>query len=167
MRITITGGFGFMGSLCADFFRKNGHDVSIVSRKIPAELHKWSKDFRIITGDVTGPLEIGGDLVIHCAALNETKNSGPDEFMKVNADGTRNALESAVRNSAGKFIKLSTFHVYGTTEGTITEETVPDPKSLYAKSQLAADNICMDYSKEIDVSVVRFSNVFGPPLHPP
>ncbi len=167
MKITITGGFGFVGSLCADFYRKNGNDVTIITRRIPAELQSWSRNFRVVEADITDKsLDISGDVIIHCAAMNETKNVSMEEFMRVNAEGTKNVLEASVKNSVGKFVKVSTFHVYGTTEGIITEETVPDPKSSYAKSQLAADNVCLDYSKEIDTSVIRLSNIFGPPIHP-
>ena len=167
MRITITGGFGYIGSSCADYFQKKGHDVTIFARKIPEFLSDWSENFTVVLGDITGPkINFDSDIVVHCASVNETKDMSLEEFVRINCGGTKNAIESCIGSSVEKFIRISTFHAYGNKAGVITEDTKPEPHTKYGISHMLSDKTCMDYSDRINVTVLRFSNVFGQPVHP-
>src|SRR3989338_624309 len=167
MHVTITGGFGFLGSILAENFLSKGYEVTIFSRNIPDYLRVWSRRFDVKLGDVTSNnVDISGDLVVHCAALNETSKLGMEEFIKTNVQGTRNVLDLCVRNQTKHFIKISTFHAYGMLNVTITEKTAEEPKSNYGISQNAGDKVCLDYSDKIKPTVIRFSNIFGPPVGP-
>ena len=144
MNIFITGGAGFIGCNCADFFLRQGHHVTLfdnLSRKGAAANLPWLRQqhgdrFDLIVGDVRdyAALEsgIGGaDVVLHLAAQVAVTTSvqNPREDFEINALGTFNVLE-AVRHHAPRATVLyaSTNKVYGGME----EVRVVEAESRYA-----------------------------------
>lgn len=173
MHILVTGGFGYLGSHIADHLQKSGHAVAILSRTPHPELSDWSRAFEVIAGDITDPASIRGscrgrDIVVHAAALNEVRcRTHPREALLVNGLGTRNMLEEAAGAGAGRFIYLSTFHVYGPPRTEIiTEETPAEPITDYAITHLAAEAYCRwaQAEKGIESIILRISNGYGAPL---
>ena len=53
MRIFITGATGYIGSRLAALLNQNGHEVSVLIRKVPKNSDKWLNNFKnIIFGDL-------------------------------------------------------------------------------------------------------------------
>lgn len=79
MNILITGGFGYLGSYCAEYLSLKGNEVTLIGRKIPKYMVEWTKKFNVVIADITDEklfLKLIGnkyDCVIHCAAANEVK----------------------------------------------------------------------------------------------
>jgi UDP-glucose 4-epimerase len=173
MRILVTGGFGYLGSHVCDYFQKKGYEVRILSRTGHPELSGWSKQFEVLTGDISNYTSIENcccniDTVIHTAALNEVDcKTQPEEALLVNGLGTRNVLEDAAKNGVRRFIYFSTFHVYGIPKtNVITEETLPDPVTSYAITHYLAERYCRQYEieKNLKSYILRISNGYGAPL---
>ena len=76
-----------------------------------------------------------------------------------------NLLDSIKRTGRSniKLIYLSTFQVYGSYEGLISEETIPKPASPYSLSHYHAEDILRKFhnSFEIDLIILRPSNIYG------
>ena len=99
--------------------------------------------------------------------------AGPDAHTVSNdqEDITRQHIELIGRlshfaqvNSVKKTIYFSTIHVYGNNlQGTVTENTKPNPVYPFAKAHLEAENIIKSQSKEIVTIIVRCANSFGHP----
>ncbi len=167
MHVTITGGFGFVGSHCAEYFKEKGHDVTIFARHIPPFMESWAKNYDVVIGDIKQEEpDLKGDMVIHCASVNETKGKTLADFIETNCTGTRNVIQSCIANNVKKFLKVSTIHAYGIRPGIITEESSHHPETPYGISHMLSDQICMSYANKIDTTVVRMSNTFGPPVNP-
>jgi UDP-glucose 4-epimerase len=173
MRILVTGGFGYLGSHVSDYFLKKGHEVKILSRTGHPELAAWSRQFEIITADISEYSSIENccrniDTVIHTAAMNEVGcKSKTKEALLVNGLGTRNLLEDASKNGVRKFIYFSTFHVYGIPRtDIISEETLPDPINNYSITHYLAERYCRQFEAEKKVKsyILRISNGYGAPL---
>jgi UDP-glucose 4-epimerase len=173
MRILVTGGFGYLGSHISNHFLNRGHEVKILSRSPHPELSQWSRQFKIIIGDVSNFSSIENccrdvDAVIHTAALNEVEcREKHEEALLVNGYGTRNMLEDAYKNSVPRFIYLSTFHVYGLAKTEIiTEETLPDPLNSYSITHYLAEGYCRQFEAErkLRTYILRISNGYGTPL---
>ncbi|MFC1937088.1 NAD-dependent epimerase/dehydratase family protein [Chloroflexota bacterium] len=173
MRILVTGGFGYLGSHVSSYLFTRGHEVRIFSRTSHPELSEWSKQFELITGDISDYSSVenccrGIDVVIHIAALNEVDCKTKDkESLLVNGLGTRNLLDDAHKNNVKKFIYFSTFHVYGIPKtGVITEETLPDPINNYSITHYLAERYCRQFEVERKVKsyILRISNGYGAPL---
>ncbi len=173
MRILVTGGFGYLGSHVSNYFASKGHEVRILSRTSHPELSEWSKQFKVITGDISDYSSIENccqniDVVIHTAALNEVDcRTRHKEALLVNGLGTINLLEDAYQNNVKRFIYFSTFHVYGIPKtDVIIEETLPDPVNNYSITHHLAERYCRQFEVEKKVKgyILRISNGYGAPL---
>ncbi len=101
------------------------------------------------------------NVIINCASISNADFCEQNivQAFKVNALGSRN-LASAARRTNAKIIQLSTDDIFeGKTEGRLTEFDIPEPKTAYGKSKLAAEN----YVRELCPKhlIVRSSWVYG------
>ena len=174
MNILITGGFGYIGGRLAQaILAKTEHQVILGSRKplkIPIQL---SGAISVITRwDSLKSLEdimCGVDVVIHASGMNaQDCENDPDMAFQVNGVATSNLLMAAIKQKVGRFIYLSTIHVYGSPlAGRITEDSPTKASHPYATSHLAGEDAVLTESKKGNINgiVVRLSNAFGPPVY--
>ena len=174
MKILVTGGFGYLGGRIADYFSKKGDEVTILARRIPDYLKKFSARYKVIIGDITKPETLKGccksqEIVIHTASINEiacAKDSR--EAILVNGYGTRNILEEAVNSKIALFIYLSTFHIYGKVNtSVINEDILPNPTHNYGISHRLGEMYCSSFKERHNLNTVifRISNGYGAPIH--
>lgn len=177
MKILITGGGGCHGSHLAEFFVKEGHEVSVLntySELSKKNLSHIQDSINLIWGSVTDKEVVeksvrGQDIVFHLAGRINVDESlkDPMAFLHANVLGTCNLLE-AVRQNNNRLVYASTCEVYGdghnlATDSSLSEESELKPNSPYAASKAGADRLCYSYFKSfgVDVTIVRFFNVFG------
>ncbi len=112
----------------------------------------------------------GIDIVCHQAALRAVPRSvkDPTSTHEVNATGTLHILEAARRAGVRLLINASSSSVYGDTLLPKQETQLPQPRSPYAASKLAAEAYCQAYSRVFSLHTVslRYFNVFGPRQDP-
>lgn len=130
MRVLITGGAGFIGCNTAKWFRKLGHNITVLdnlSRPGSKENLEWLsnqfKDFEFVYADVVDVQRIKAvikrgkfDVIIHLAAqVAVTKSvADPQHDFEVNAVGTLNVLEAVRLYSPNTMLLYaSTNKVYG------------------------------------------------------
>ena len=108
----------------------------------------------------------GVEVIFHQAALRSVPRSliDPVGTHEVNASGTLALLEAARAAGVRRFVFASSSSVYGETDAPQHEGQVPQPKSPYAASKLAAEGYGAAYSRAFGASTVglRYFNVFGP-----
>ena len=169
MKILITGGFGYLGSFLADYFYQHGHSLRLFCRSENKGLGEWARRFEVRIGSVTNPGDIDGicdgvDAVFHLAALDEGLcQNNPALALEVNTLGTRNILHQA--KNVGRFVYVSTFHVYGRGSGRILETDLPAPQSDYALTHLFAEYYCGQFVMRhgTPTTIVRLTNTYGVP----
>jgi UDP-glucose 4-epimerase len=181
MKILITGVGGFIGSHLARRLVQSGKHVIGVDnlsygfKENISDLEN-KDNFEFFKLDVTSPSFIsdfeskGFDIVIHFACVKSPRYGNRMESLTVNATGTENALEVAVGNKA-RFIYGSTGELYGKNqELPFTEESSfrlgkPEIRRWSTViSQMYSEHLCFAYNEkhEIDFSIIRFFNVYGP-----
>ncbi|NKI25415.1 SDR family oxidoreductase [Arenibacter sp. 6A1] len=75
-------------------------------------------------------------------------------------------LYSAIKTSAiKKVIFISSTSVYGAAQGTLTEDTLPQPTTEAGKQILASENIFRNDS-DLNTTIIRFGGLIGPDRHP-
>ena len=172
-KILITGGFGFIGARFVKHFQSKGIEV-VVLEYPSANVPKDFPECEVVRADITDrwfieTLKVNNvDAVIHLAA----QSSGPRSFLipnvdlKINIFGTLNIIDWCLANSIDRLLFASSFVIYGDHPEleALDEETRFIPKSVYATSKLACENLLKTYAepKGIKWSALRMFNVYGP-----
>ena len=177
-KILVTGGAGFIGSNIVPRLIEKGHSVTVLDNLSSGKLENLrtvrnSPSFQFIQGDVQNKTTLHKalcmvDAVVHLAALIDIPASvtSPLKTHEVNATGTLNTLEAAIKeNTVKRFVFASSTAVYGNAEALpIMESTPPTPISPYAASKVAGEAYCNAFTRCYGLSTVilRFFNVYGP-----
>lgn len=171
-KILITGGMGYIGSYLAQHLDAEGFDVFLTRRrggKSLPELHgKYPvKDIDLLDASSLNGVCNGMDIVVHTATYDERlANGNPAEALTANGYATRALLEDARLAEVKRFIYLSTFHVYGRSNGRIDESIPVAPVSDYALTHYVAELYCNQYAEKygMDNRIVRLTNGYGAPM---
>ena len=167
MKITITGGAGYIGSMLIPMLLKQGHRVHVVDNLffggktlIPYFINP---KFSFANVDVRNKSALSkevadADTIIHLAALvgYPLCKKMPREAQEVNVGGTRNLLD--VAPSGVRLINASTGSNYGEVEGICTENTPLNPLSLYGRTKTEAEAMMLDADNSVSL---RFATAFG------
>jgi nucleoside-diphosphate-sugar epimerase len=166
-RVFVTGCLGFIGSAVAQRYRSLGAEVRGVDLRA-------DRDLDVVAGDVSSPgawqaHASGCDLVVHTAAILSLR-ADRQPFLRVNAAGTRHALEAAVRGGAGRFLHLSSVTVFGFDFPDGVDELHPvQPNGVpYVDTKIAGEQVVLQAhaAGEIAGTVVRPGDVYGPGSRP-
>ena len=121
-------------------------------------------------GDLVASALQGADAVLHCAALHapHVGQVADGEFQRVNVEATLALWRAARTAGVRHFVFTSTTALYGTASAStgraawITEATVPQPRSIYHRSKLAAEQGLQDAAAGGGpaVTVLRMSRCF-------
>lgn len=162
-RIFVTGASGFIGRALTDRARELGAAVSGVDlRPDPGR--------GVLGGSTTDPgawaagLD-GVDTVVHTAAI--VSNVAPlDRAWEVNVLGTRRTLEAAARAGVRRFVHFSSVAAYGSDFPDGVDETYPVrvDGATYTDTKVNGEAVVLaaHAAGEIDVTVVRPADVYGP-----
>ncbi|TAH64340.1 MAG: NAD(P)-dependent oxidoreductase, partial [Anaerolineaceae bacterium] len=101
------------------------------------------------------------DIIINCAAMTAVDlcESEQEKAYNINALGPKYIAQAASKVGA-KLIHISTDYVYdGQAVTPYTEESEPNPTSVYGHTKLAGDNYVMSYCP--NASILHTSGVYG------
>ncbi len=167
MRILVTGGAGFIGRVVVRQLIDLGHSVRVYDL-VPNRIPKVESSTVCSILDPYAMVEVmrGCDRVMHmAAAVGVGRTEGRRlECLYVNIQGTLNVLEAAAKARIQKVLFISSSEVYGDiTEGAISETSPLNPKSNYAISKLAGEELLRAFKEEfgLDYAAVRFFSVYG------
>jgi dTDP-glucose 4,6-dehydratase len=181
-KVLVTGGAGFIGSnFVRDLLNNTNWAVINLDRLTYAGNLNNIKDLRgekrhkFVKGDIRNRKLVDSlvrkvDAVVNFAAESHVDRSikTPRVFVETNVLGTQVLLE-ACRRFRVRFEQISTDEVYGSrAEGSFSETDLLNPSSPYSASKAAADLLVNAYytTYELDVTVTRSTNNYGPNQHP-
>lgn len=167
MKIVVTGGAGFLGyhisqkiNRITEFKDTAFFDIA------PFEKDEYNKDIKCIYGDVRDKKQMdemmkGVDVVIHCAAALPLWKK--KDIYETNIDGTRNVLDSSLKNKVNRVIHISSTAVYGVPDVHPLYETHPrHGVGPYGESKVKAEEICEEYrAKGLPVCILRPKSFIG------
>lgn len=173
MRITVTGGAGFIGSHLVDRLIEDGHTVQVIDN-----LYTGNKEFvhskaQFVELDIRDPKlysvleEFRPDYIFHEAAQTEVSTSMSDPMLDcdINLMGLINLLNAAVKLDVKKFLMPSSAAVYGNLDTLpLNEEMIGNPSSFYGLTKLTTEHYLRIYHEAFGLPYIcyRYSNVFGP-----
>jgi UDP-glucose 4-epimerase len=173
MRIFVTGGAGYIGSVCSELLMDEGHEVAIFDNLI--EGHRRALDSRaeFIQGDLADRSEIEAalsrsrpDAVMHFAAYALVPESmrDPSKYFRNNISNGLNLLDAMVAAGVQRIIFSSTCAIFGPPERIPIDETaIPRPISPYGESKLAFEKILRWYDQIYALKFIslRYFNAAG------
>lgn len=123
-----------------------GH-TGTIGRYLPATVIKPNWDL-LLPESIKFPKNLDFDL-IHLAGVVGESNVTNDTVLstRINIDATRDLGKKFLEFSNGRFIYISSSHVYGRVDTCISEEAVCNPRSEYAVQKLKAENELMSIFK--------------------
>lgn len=177
MRFLITGAAGFLGSALSNRLAAEGHTVLGVDDLSTGDPKALSQGVQFTRGDVNDRPKLwtllqGVDCVYHLAARVIVPESVlyPREYNQVNVGGTVTLMEAMRDVGVGRVVLISSGTVYGNQAvQPVAEAAIPNPRSPYAVSKLAAEY----YTKSIgalwgiETVCLRVFNAYGPGQHHP
>ena len=171
MKILVTGGAGYLGSILCRKLLDKGYEVRMIDTfwygKKPIESLLKNKNFEIIEGDirnlvVTLKAMKGVDTVIHLASLVGMPASSiePKSSEEINYLATKNIAELCQLHNIGTYIFASTCSVYGMQSNSIlTEKSACDPFDFYAKQKYLSERATGWLNRA--PTILRFGTLFG------
>lgn len=152
MKILITGSTGFIGTALVKRLAGTEHGMRCLVRKTSNVKHAEEAGAELVTGDLLDKASLlagmeGCDCVIDLANLYSWWEPDPAVFTKVNINGTRNVMESALEAGVSKVVHVSSVVVYGTpTDLPFTEDSAPGHtfRSEYARTKSAGDALAWE-----------------------
>ncbi|UCH85535.1 MAG: UDP-glucose 4-epimerase GalE [Candidatus Latescibacterota bacterium] len=172
MRLCVTGGAGYIGSVVAQALLHDGHDVTIVDNISTGHLSAVPEGCRFVRGDIresgtlTDAFGTDTDAVLHFAALSIVGDSvsRPLDYFDNNIGGTVSLLQSMKTHGVKKIVFSSSAAVYGEPERLpIVETDVCRPSNPYGFSKFAVEQM-LEASRvawELQYVSLRYFNAGG------
>jgi UDP-glucose 4-epimerase len=171
VRLLVTGGAGFIGSVVTAYLIDRGYKINILDNLSTGHLANIDTRADFYQGDLMNVTQIneamrGCDAVIHLAgkAIVSESIENSDSYIMHNYNGTKNILMSMLQLGVQEIVFSSSCAVYGQVEkGLIAETNLLNPINPYGESKLLADNELSQYSllHNFQCTSLRFFNVAG------
>jgi nucleoside-diphosphate-sugar epimerase len=171
MRVTVTGGGGYIGTSLVPMLLDAGHEVTVIDRFFfPEETFKTllrQRSLRLVRDDIRwfdGHLLAGEDAVIDMAALSNDPAGELDPWKTYDINYLGRARVARLAKEAGvpRYILTSSCSVYGFREGILEETTPPNPLTAYARANILAERDTLPLASESFCPMaVRFATLYG------
>ena len=171
MKILVTGGAGYIGSVLVNKLIEAGHQVNVLDDLSNGFQENIDKNANFINGSILDDNKLnkaldGVEVVMHLAAKIrvEEGQSKPDLYKKVNIEGTLNLLKMCSEKKINKFVFASTAAVYGDPEDfPVNEKSKVAPVNVYGETKLEIDKYLEKNAQSLGVSSIcfRFFNIGG------
>jgi UDP-glucose 4-epimerase len=173
VKIFVTGGAGYVGSICVEHLLDRGDEVIVFDNL--SEGHRQSVDPRavFIEGDLNNPESIAGAIetsgpsaVMHFAASALVGESmvKPGQYFHNNVCGGLNLLRVMVENGVKQIVFSSSCATFGIPNKVPIDESMPqNPINPYGESKLMFEKILRWFNRIHDLKFVtlRYFNVAG------
>jgi nucleoside-diphosphate-sugar epimerase len=171
MRIVVTGGAGYLGSILCGRLLEEGHKVKCLDNllygKEPIKPLLRNSNFQLITGDIRDMTTItttinGADTVIHLASIvgRQAANLNSKATKEINYLATKNIAELCALHNIKNLIFASTCSVYGAQPNNLIDEHSPTrPADLYAETKIKSEAAILDVFA--NAAILRTATLFG------
>jgi UDP-glucose 4-epimerase len=173
VKILVTGGAGYIGSVCVEDLLNRGHEVTVFDNLTEGHRNAIDKRAKFIQGDLADKPGISEVIrteapgaVMHFAAnaLVGESMQNPYKYFFNNVSCGLNLLHAMVENDVKRFVFSSTCATYGIPESTPIDELAPQrPVNPYGESKLIFEKILrwFDEIHGLTFAALRYFNAAG------
>ncbi len=162
MKIFITGATGFIGKTLVKKLAGSAHAVRCLVRPTSRVDALRTAGFQLVTGNVNDAESLrmgmaGCDWVIHLANLYTMWHPDPNQFTRVNVEGTYNVMQAALQAGVSKVVYLSTAAVYGRpSDLPFDEDSRPGPRTFseYARTKALGNRLAWQFYQQHGLPLV-------------
>ena len=173
MRALVTGGAGFIGRYLVDKLIEDGAEVIVLDSGYTGQFTELNKNVKLIKVDLdTCRIDdfmeflVGIDQVFHLAAQKHNNvNVPPEKMISTNILSTYNLVLASAKSNVKRFVFTSSLYAYGSLGPEImTEDSIPEPSTLYGASKLMGENILRFAERQYGLSwnAARLFFIYGP-----
>lgn len=167
MKILITGGCGYVGTMLTQSLLDKGHQITVVDIQWFGNYLTPHPQLEVIQADIRAIEKIpmdGVDLIIHLANIANDPCSDLNSKLnwEVNVLASMFLVEKAIQCGVKQFIYASSGSVYGVKEeDEVTEELDLVPISDYNKTKMISERVLLSYADKICIQCVRPATICG------
>jgi UDP-glucose 4-epimerase len=177
MNVFVTGGAGYIGSICVEELVKAGHQVTVYDNLVEGHRGAVDREARFIQGCLSEKEKLSESIraakteaIVHFAAYSLVGESmtKPGKYFRNNVAYGLNLLDAAVENNVRKFVFSSTCATYGMPERVPMDESLPQkPINPYGESKLAFEKMLHWYRQihQLEFVAFRYFNAAGASEH--
>jgi UDP-glucose 4-epimerase len=151
MRVLVTGGAGYIGSVVADQLLGAGHQVTVIDNLSRGHRQAVPSKAELVVADLADKENLSAifrrqnfDAVLHFAAFIEAGESMkvPEIFFRNNTANALSVLEAMISAGVKRFVFSSTAALYGNPARTpIEEDDLLQPTNAYGESKLLVERM--------------------------
>jgi UDP-glucose 4-epimerase len=172
MKIFLTGGAGYIGSMAARKLLEAGHDITVYDSLVTGYRQAVPEDAAFIQGDLGNQKDLEAalattqfDAIMHFAAFIEAGESmiDPPKFYRNNLNNSVTLIDAAVRAGIKRFVLSSTAAVYQSSEVPLSEKSPLKPVNVYGHTKLMIEEV-LEFYREIHglhFAALRYFNAAG------
>ncbi len=173
MRVLVTGGAGYIGSVAVERLLTRGAEVVVLDNlwrghraAVPADVELHNCDLRDGESIARAVAEAAPEAILHFAAATLVPESmeRPGDYFAINVVGSHHLIEAARRAGVDRFVLSSTAAVYGMPEELpITESSQTLPINPYGRSKLMVEQMLEWHAAAhgLRYACLRYFNVAG------
>jgi UDP-glucose 4-epimerase len=173
MKVLVTGGAGFIGSVVVAQLVEAGHDVTVYDNLSKGRRDAVSPGAELIQGDIADRPALDAvfrqgniDAVMHFAASIEAGESMqvPEKYFSNNTTGALVVLQTMLKHRVPRFVFSSTAAVYGEPKRVpILEDDELMPTNVYGESKLLVERmlVWMNRIHGLRYASLRYFNAAG------
>jgi len=173
LKILVTGGAGYIGSVTVAELVREGHTVTVFDNLSNGHRKAVVQGANLIVGDLTDSNRLSEtfakgefEAVMHFAAFIEAGESmkAPERFFRNNSANTLTLLETMLRAGVHRLVFSSTAALYGDPETVPIPENAPlRPTNAYGESKLLVEHMLawMNRIHRLCYASLRYFNAAG------
>ena len=167
MKILVTGGCGYKGSILIPKLLKKNHKVISIDTQwfgnfLPR--HKNLKNIKMNVNNINNISLKGVNTIIHLASIANDPMAELNKNIswETSALGTFRLINHAIKYKVKRIIYASSGSVYGIKSNLKVHENLSlEPISLYNKVKMITERVLLSFNKKIDIFIVRPATVCG------
>jgi nucleoside-diphosphate-sugar epimerase len=169
MKVLVTGGAGYIGSVLCRMLIEEGFDVICLDRFFFGfdSIEEIRDKIKIIKDDIRwfNPNILKNiDAVIDMASLSNDPSGelDPQKTLEINYEGRVRVARLSKKYGVKKYVLASSCSVYGFQEEILTEESALNPLTTYAKANVLAEKEILPLADKLfTTTVLRLATVYG------